>query len=218
VLEGNGSKQGWTGSWSTPIITKTGTRDELVVAMPGDLRSFDPATGKEIWHCSGMNSLIYANPLVVKDVIVGMGGFGGWAIGVKKGGSGDVTATHRLWQEKRNGQRIGSGVVKDNLIYMTNEPGIVECIDPQTGASLWKERPQVPSGRASSWSSLVLAGDKLYLVTQASDTVIMKAADKFEQLGVNSLGDGLTNSSLVISDGDVFIRTHKHLWCISDKK
>jgi outer membrane protein assembly factor BamB len=217
-MEGHGSGQGWTGSWATPIMVKNAGREQLVVSLPGDLRGFEPSTGKELWHCSGMNPLIYANPLVAGDVIVGMGGFGGWAIGVKMGGEGDVTATYRLWQEKRNGQRIGSGVVKDGLIYMINEPGIIECIDPQTGKSLWKDRPQVPSGRASSWSSLVLAGDKLYLVNQASDTVIMRAGPKFEQLAVNSLEDGLSNSSLAVSDGDLFIRTHKHLWCIGAKK
>jgi hypothetical protein len=33
-------------------------------------------------------------------------------------------------------------------------------------------------------------------------------------LATNPLGDGLTNASHAVSDGDIFIRTHKHLWCI----
>lgn len=218
VWEGNGSTQRWSGSWSTPVIMNTGSRTELVVSLPGAVRGFDPQTGKEIWHCDGLNPLAYADPLFADGTIVGMGGFGGIAIGVKAGGTGDVTATDRLWQEKRNGQRIGSGVVKDGQIYMINEPGIVQCIDPKTGKIAWQERLQVPSGRASSWSSFVLSGDRLYIGTQNSDTVVLKSGPKFEQLAVNSLGDGMSNSSTAVSDGELFIRTHKHLWCISAGK
>ncbi len=215
VWEGNGSQQKWSGTWATPTIMKIGAREDLVVPLPGAVRGFDPKTGNELWHCNGLNPLVYANALQAGDAIVGMGGFGGWAIGFKAGGSGDLTP-QRLWQGKKNGQRIGSGVVKDGLIYMPNEPGIVQCIDPKTGEPRWQERPQVPSGRASTWSSIVLSGDRLYLVTQASDTVILKAGPKYELLGVNSLGDGLSNSSLAVSNGQLFLRTHKSLWCIGE--
>ncbi|MHA3770044.1 outer membrane protein assembly factor BamB family protein [Verrucomicrobiota bacterium sgz303538] len=218
VPEGPGAPQGYSGAWSTPVIVNTGSRTELIASMPGAVRSFDPQTGKELWHSDGLNPLSYSDPLVADDVIVGMGGFGGFALGVKTGGSGDVTATHRLWQEKRSAQRLGSGVVKDGLIYMVNEPGIIQCIEPKTGKVRWQERPQVPGGRASTWSSLLLSGDRLYLETQASDTLILKAAPTFEQLAVNTLGDGLSNSSVVASNGELFIRTHKHLWCIGEGK
>ena len=38
-------------------------------------------------------------------------------------------------------------------------------------------------------------------------------------LARNPLGPGEdTNSSLAVSDGDVFIRTFNHLWCVGEKK
>lgn len=214
VWEGNGATQHWSGAWSTPVVHPTGAGPDLLTSSPGALRGYDPATGHERWHCDGLNPLVYADPLVAGSVLVGMGGYGGYAIGVPAGGEGDLTS-HRLWQEKHNSQRLGSGVVKDGLIYMVNEPGTVQCLDPQTGRAIWQERPQVPSGRASSWSSLVLSGDRLYLVTQASDTVVLRASREYEQLSVNALEDGLTNASLAVSDGQIFIRTHQHLWCIA---
>ena len=60
---------------------------------------------------------------------------------------------------------------------------------------------------------MVLADDKLYLLNQSGDTFVFRASPKFELLATNSLGE-TTNSSIVISDGDVFIRTHEALWCI----
>ncbi len=217
VMEGPGAQQHYSGSWSTPIVIQTGDHAELIAALPGALCGFDPKSGRELWRCDGLNPVVYADPLVVDGIAVGMGGYGGIAIGAKLGGTGDITSSGRLWQEKRNAQRIGSGVVKDGLIYMVNEPGVIQCLEPKTGKVLWQERAQAPGGRASSWSSLVLSGDRLYLVTQASDTVVLKTGPKFEQLAVNSLGDGLSNSSLAVSDGELFIRTHKSLWCISEK-
>ena len=35
---------------------------------------------------------------------------------------------------------------------------------------------------------------------------------------INSIGDELTNPSLVPSNGELFLRTHKPLWCISGEK
>jgi outer membrane protein assembly factor BamB len=219
VQEGPGANNaGYMGSWSTPVLLNTGTRRELVVPLPGAVFAFDPATGRELWHCNGLNPLAYANPLLTGDTIVGFGGYSGYTIGVKTGGSGDVTATHRLWQEKKNPQRIGSGVAVDGRVFMGSDQGVIQCIDAKTGAEVWNERPQIPGGRTSSWSSILQSADRLYLVTKNSDTLVFKAAPKFELLAVNSLNDGMTNASIAVSSGAIFIRTHKHLWCIAEKK
>ncbi|HEV7405386.1 MAG TPA: PQQ-binding-like beta-propeller repeat protein [Chthoniobacteraceae bacterium] len=216
VWEGAGAGQKWSGSWTTPVVLKTTKGNQLVLGYPGAVRGYDPATGKELWHCDGLNPLVYANPLIADDIVVGMGGFGGSALGVKIGATGDLTP-QRLWQLKTSSQRIGSGVVKDGMIYMTNAPGVVQCIDPKDGKVLWQERAKTPSNRGSSWSSLTLAGDRLYLVNQASETAVLKAGPQFEQLAANALDGALSNSSVAISNGEIFIRTHKRLWCIGAK-
>jgi outer membrane protein assembly factor BamB len=216
VVEGPGDPaKDFVGSWNTGRVVEIGGRREYLVSLPGALWSLDPKTGKAFWHCDGLNPLAYAEPLVAEGAIAAFGGFSGYSIGVKPGGNGDVTATHRLWQEKRNPQRIGSGVVVGENAFITSEPGIIQCIDVATGKERWKERLNTPGGRSASWSSLVRSGDRIYAVTQAADVVVFKASpEKYEQLAVNSLSDGLTNSSLAVSDGQLFLRTHKHLWCI----
>ena len=50
------------------------------------------------------------------------------------------------------------------------------------------------------------------------ETVVLAADPRFEVLAVNKLGGGEnTNSSPAISEGHIYIRTFKHLWCIGDK-
>ncbi|MGV3530803.1 MAG: PQQ-binding-like beta-propeller repeat protein [Chthoniobacteraceae bacterium] len=207
-------KKGVVGSWSTPIIVEENGRATLVNAVPERVLAMDPATGKELWSCAGLNPLVYSSVMYGEGIVVGSGGFGGSSLAVKTGGSGDVTESHRLWHKLRDKQRIGSGVIKDGHLYILNTPGTAQCIELATGKPVWEERLTGPSGRSESWSSMILSGDRIYVLNQGSDTAIIKASPTFEKLGSNSLEDGLTNSSIAVSDGELFIRTHKHLWCI----
>lgn len=67
-----------------------------------------------------------------------------------------------------------------------------------------------------AWSSAVLADGNIYSISQAGDVLDFKAATKFEMVAVNSLGER-SNSSVAISNGDIFIRTHRALWCVGGK-
>lgn len=208
-----GQADGVVGTWSAPLLVKAGGRDELVMTFQERMRAFDPQTGKELWSCGGLNPLLYTSPMFGDGVLVGSGGYGGSTIAVKPGGSGDVTA-QRLWQKIRDKQRIGSGVITGGHLYILNTPGTAQCIDLQTGGTKWEERLVGASGRSESWSSMVLSGERIYVLNQAGDTFVLKASPKFEKLATNSVGDSMTNASPAVSDGEIFIRTHQHLWCI----
>jgi outer membrane protein assembly factor BamB len=160
-----------------------------------------------------MNPLVYASPIYGDGVVVGMGGFFGTTIAVPAGGSGDVTA-QRLWQSVRTKNRLGSGLIYDGHIYILNTDGMAECMELKTGKTVWMERLRPRGAKGESWSSMVRSGDRLYILNQSGDCLVLKAAPKFELLATNHLGTELTNSSLAVSDGRLYIRTHSHLWCI----
>jgi hypothetical protein len=66
---------------------------------------------------------------------------------------------------------------------------------------------------------MTLAEGRLYLLLRNGDTLVLAADPKFDLLATNSLGEGeSTNSSVAVSNGQVFLRTFKHLWCIEEKK
>ena len=137
-----------------------------------------------------------------------MAGYGGSAIGVKTGGTGDVTDTHRLWRVTRNPQRVGSGVVVGDHVFAVDEPGL-RCVELRTGKTVWEK------GVAGGiWSSIVHAGGRLYVVSQTGETVVFAPKPEFEEIARNPLGE-MTRASIAVSNGDLFVRTYKHLWCIS---
>lgn len=210
-------RNGVVGSWSTPIVIDAADRKELVLSLPERVRAFDPRTGTELWYCEGLNPLVYTSPIYGDGVVVAMGGFLGTTVAVKPGGKGDVTASHRLWQTQRTKNRLGSGVVHDGHVYILNTDGIAECVNLESGERVWDERVRGRGPKSESWSSMVLVGDKIYVLNQSGETIVLRASPKFEVIAVNELDGELTNSTIAVSDGQLFIRTHRHLWCIGKR-
>ena len=179
--------------------------------------AYEPNDGKILWTVGGIpgrQDLIYTSPIIAGDMGIAMGGFHGPRLGYKLGGSGDVTEANRLWHvSKRNPQRIGTGVFVDGHIFTANfGPGTTECMDPRTGEVKWQTR--TPSG--DTWASIIYAADHLYVTTQRGTThVIRPNPDKLDEVASNALGE-TTNATPAFSDGELFIRTHKHLFCIRD--
>jgi outer membrane protein assembly factor BamB len=206
--------KGVIGSFSTPIIVQAGSREELIMSFPMEIKAFAPATGKELWTCRGLNPLVYTSPVFADGLVLAMGGYHGNSIAVKTGGTGDVTESRRLWQEIRHNGGIGTGVTKDGYYYYHNSGGIVFCDDVHTGETVWKER--LP-GAGKSWGSFLLSGDRVYTLSQAGDTVVFKASPEGFEVVARSDVDEETNSSLAVSEGRIFLRTHEALWCLATK-
>jgi len=47
---------------------------------------------------------------------------------------------------------------------------------------------------------------------------VLRAGPRFECLATNSIGGELMNASLSVSEGEIFIRSDKRLWCIGATK
>jgi outer membrane protein assembly factor BamB len=203
------------GSWGTPVITQVNGQDQLLLSLFDKLKGFDPKTGKELWYCSGLTIYVYTSPLQSKGVAVAMSGYGGAAFAVKLGGAGDITKD-RLWLHPKNTQRVGSGLIVGDHVYIVEENGVPHCYELTTGKEVWQaeKRP----GGGVTWGSMMHAQGRLYVLTRNGETLVFAASPKYELLAVNSLGAGeQTNSSIAVSNGDLFIRTFRHLWCIGKK-
>ncbi|NQV24599.1 MAG: PQQ-binding-like beta-propeller repeat protein [Rhodopirellula sp.] len=209
-----------SGSWSTPVIADAGGQAQVICSLPTRVVSLDPKDGSVIWSCDGLvgknGDLVYTSPLISKGIGVAMGGYTGPALGFRLDGKGDVTESHRLWHdETKQPQRISSGIIVGDHIFMANAgPGILQCLELKTGKEVWKDR----GPGANHWGQMCFADGHLYVTNQKSQTIVFAPnVSKFEQIAVNSL-DGSSNSTPAFSDGEIFLRTSGHLYCISMKK
>jgi len=200
------------GSWSTPVIYRVGDHDEFALSMPGQLKGFDPLTGKELWTCDGLGPSNYPDTVVGDGVLIGVSGFQKSMMAVRMGGRGDITKDYRLWHVEMTQQRVGSGVVRDGHLYVSNAPGIAECIEVKTGQSVWKERLG-----GNLWGSMLLAGDRLYVSNTQGEIFILAASPQYRLIAQNSMEEHI-KASLAPSDGQLFIRTYKNLYCVGTRQ
>lgn len=209
------------GSWATPLIRPVGSQAEMLIGLPGKLTAFDPASGEERWQVGGLSDLCYSNVLLGDDLAVYLCGFGGPGIGVRlpeAEATGDLTESHRLWADppkgkNQNPQRIGSGQIVGDHLYLLNEPGVIQCLVAATGESVWKER----LGR-KSWSSMSYVGGKLYVNDSLATTFVIDPDPAgLKLIATNPLETNLhTNASLAFANGRIFLRTDSALYALGD--
>ena len=201
------------GSWSTPVIYQVDNRrDEFSLSMPGELKGYDPLTGQELWRCAGLGPSNYPDTAIGDDVLIAISGFRKSMMAVRMGGRGEITKTHRLWHVPSTPQRIGSGVVHEGHLYVSNASGFTECIDVKTGETVWKERLG-----GNLWGSALLAGCRLYVCNTQGDVFVLAASARFQRIAKNSIGEHI-KAALAASDGQLFIRTYQRLYCIGKRK
>ncbi|MBW8885274.1 MAG: PQQ-like beta-propeller repeat protein, partial [Planctomycetia bacterium] len=159
-----------------------------------------------------LGDLVYTSPLIDGDIVVSMSGYGGPALAVRSGGTGDVTETNRLWHHvtPKPPQRVGSGVIVNHHIYILNEPFIASCLDVRTGEKKWEQR----LGTDKSWCSMVHASGRIYISNKGGTTFVLEPDEKaLRVLAENPLGEQI-EASPAFSNGQIFIRTFQNLYCV----
>jgi hypothetical protein len=212
-------------TWSTPILIETSSGTELVIAVPGELWGFNPKTGKLKWFSKTYDDNTMCSSVVAQgDVVYVLGGRRGASVAVRAGGKGDVTESHRVWESQLSGG-IGSPILYDGNIY-SFAGGIANCVSAENKERAFQERfrgggegqrPPGPGGQ--DYASPVLADGKIYVTTRDGTVYVIAAKPEFELLATNSLGpDGSDfNATPTISDGVIYIRSNKYLYCIAEE-
>ena len=204
-------------AYTTPALLRYGTTTEIVVTGGDVVTGHDPATGRELWRANGLNPdndgsyRIVASPVVFGELIVAPTRERPMLV-LKAGGRGDVTRSHVLWSFG-NGPDVPTPVTDGTYLYVINDRGIMWCLDAKTGKEIYG-RQRLSPGTYSG--SPVLADGKIYITNEDGLTSVVKAGPKFELLASNDFDD-YTLSSPAVSDGQIFIRTAKHLYCIGKR-
>jgi outer membrane protein assembly factor BamB len=202
-------------SWNTPILVPDKARTELVVSVADRVVSFNPDSGEELWRAEGVHRYVCPSVVYHDDVVYVIGG-GHTSLAVRTGGSGDVTTSHGLWRLNK-GSNVSSPVYHEGHLYWTRDGEIACCQNPATGEMVYEERIQ--PGTGTIWSSPVLADGKLYYVSQGKGTFVVAAQPEFELLAHNVFedDDSRINASPAVSNGQLLLRTDRHLYCIGAK-
>jgi outer membrane protein assembly factor BamB len=204
--------------WSTPVLIDLGSRRELVLNGHTGVAAYAPETGKELWNCHcdigrGEPTVTPAGGLLY----VANGLSGGGLYVIRPGGSGDVTATHRVWMSPRTTRDTPSPIViGSTVLLMSLKPDLLSGYDAASGKELWKQRVggQV-SASPISYDGLAL------LMLENGETIVVDPKSEEHIVARNRVGAAkgeLFRATITPSDGQVFIRSDRTLYCIGKRK
>jgi outer membrane protein assembly factor BamB len=197
------------GSYGTPIIAELAGKPQLLLTGMGTVASYEPATGKLLWSCTGPAEVTGCTPACSDKLVFATGGFPEKQIlAIRADGRGDVTASHVAWRTGKGVAYVPSPLHHDGRLYMVTDNGIATCFEAATGKQLWQDRLQ-----GAFTASPVLAGGLLYFTNEAGKTFVLKAGPKFEIVATNDLGEAVM-ATPAICGGQVYLRTNRHLFCL----
>ena len=213
-------------SYSTPLVV-AGNADwneptEMLIVLGADhVTAHDAADGREIWRVGGLNPegdkffRSIASPVVAGEFVIAPYARGKTVTAIRRGGSGDVTASHIAWKREPLGTDVPTPAIRDGRVMICGDKGMMSCLDLKTGQTLWED--SLPKNRNRYSSSPIIVDDHVLLTREDGHSWSIawpgEKGDSFTILGEGTV-DEMTVATPVCLDGEIFLRTHDALWCI----
>jgi outer membrane protein assembly factor BamB len=132
-------------------------------------------------------------------------------LAIRPEGRGNITKTHIAWRVKKGASYVPSPVVLGPYFVIVADNGIASCLKAEDGTRLWMER--LGGGHSAS---AITANGLAYFVSDRGITTVLRPGAEFEVVAKNDLKE-LVSGSPAVSQGQIFIRGQKHLYCIGKK-
>ena len=202
-----------TRSYVTPIIREIDGITQMILSGSLCVASYDPRNGKRHWIVDGPTEQFVASMVYDGKYVFATGGYPErHTLAIRPGGKGNVTDTHIAWRTTRGAAYVPSPIISGRYLLMVADSGIASCFEARTGKRHWMER--LPGGHSPS---PVSADGLVYFVSDRGVTTIIRPSETFAVIAKNELGEPVS-ASPAISQGQIFLRTHQHLYCIGSKK
>ncbi|MFK8110564.1 MAG: PQQ-binding-like beta-propeller repeat protein [Rubripirellula sp.] len=216
--------EGLDGMWGTPTLVKMdGGRTDLVMCVAKELWGLDPASGKMRWFAEATGAEhAYSSVITDGDQVLAFTGRGGGSIAVKMGGTGDVSDSNTVWTGNETAS-FGSPVRHQSKAYLVSR-GVVTIVDTKSGEKLDQVRlqgVQQTGGRFGSldYPSPIVVGDRMFYLNGSGQMFVFDLSGELEQVAVNRVTNDKESfgGTPAVSDGRLFLRSTKHLYCVTDK-
>ena len=115
-----------------------------------------------------------------------------------------------VWRTTRGVSYVPSPIAVGDYFFVVSDSGIAHCFEATTGKIMWAER------MGEHHASLVSANNLVYFLNDEGVMNVVPANKEFAPVGKNELGEK-TFASPAISNGRLFLRSDKHLFCIANR-
>ncbi len=199
-------------SFTTPIFREMAGKMQMIFGGNKQVNSYNPDNGTRYWWVDGPSEDFCSTPVYNKKhdlILISSAWPQRILLALKPDGSGDVSESKVLWQTKDGAVYVPSPVCSDDYLFTTMTNGNVHCIEIATGKILWKEN------LGKQYPSPVLADGLVYMPNDEGVITVFRPEPVFEVVASNPIGERM-NASPAISDGKIYLRGDKHLFCIGN--
>lgn len=210
-------------AYATPILIDQGGKEAILTWGGEHLTAHEAAHGQLLWSCGGFNPdsvpnwPAVASPVVAGDLAViatGRADRGKPLLyGVRLGGNGDVSSTHRVWTRNDTGTFVPTPAVVGGHVYLLRDRGEVDCLDATTGQTVW--HGAFPKASSNFYASPLVAAGKLYAAREDGVVFVAQVEGQFKLLAENPMGDRIIASPVPLANG-LLLRSEHHLFYVRD--
>ena len=198
--------------YATPCIRRSGGRTEVVFSSTAHgITAVDLQSGRIRWEIDGIwDNRTVSSPQLFGDLVFasfGKGLSGQRFVAVRPEKSGSAKG-ELVYDITKNVPLVPCFVVKDGLLYLWTDSGIVTCVDAATGKVHWRERVG-----GEYYSSPLWIEGRVYCISKRGQIVVLAASRKFEVLARMELGEK-TFATPALADGVMYLRTQTRLYSL----
>jgi outer membrane protein assembly factor BamB len=203
--------------WSTPLVVRHAGKNQVVLSNTNRIRSYDAATGNQVWECAGMTANAIPSPVSGNGMLYATSGFrGNSLLAIKLGRTGDLSGTDAIaWSHNRGTPYVPSPLLTGpRLYFFGGNDAILTSVDAKSGQKLIDG--QRIQGLRGVYASPVSAAGKVYLVGRNGTTVVIKDAPSLQVLATNELAEPM-DASPAVAGNELYLRGHQSLYCVATR-
>ena len=102
--------------------------------------------------------------------------------------------TNHVWKRDDVVTFVPTPVAYGDQVYLVRDRGEVECINPATGETVWKDN--FPKHRTNYYASPLIAGNQLYAPREDGVVFVASIADGFKLLSENNMQEPVIGSPI----------------------
>ncbi len=180
------------------------------------ITSVDPKTGKINWEVTGLfEKRSCSSPVLADGLLIGScgsGGGGNYVVAVHPGGTDKPKAGKLAYKIDKSAPYVPTPIAKGELLFLWSDAGVVTCVRARTGETLWTNRVG-----GNYFGSPICVQDRIYNIAADGTLVVIAAAEKYDLLAKNTLGE-LSHSTPAVANGTLYLRTFSHLISVGGRK
>jgi outer membrane protein assembly factor BamB len=204
VVWKNGSDEA---AYSSPIMAEFAGVKQVVALTADSLTGFRPEDGKILWTTpvvtgAKRNAM---TPVVVGDNIV-INTYTGGMTSYLIAKSGDNFTVTESWKNKDTKINLATPVLIGGFLYSYGPNKNYVCIDAASGKVAWTQ-----NGFGENYASTTAIGDKLVVLTEAGEMIVLKAnPGKYEEVARAQVC-GKNWNAPAWADGRLYVRDNREL-------